>query len=107
MSIYTMACVFARYSNIFGQVGQGVHAYRIVNLAVVDILATVLGAHLLCLWLQYSSWTSYFCILVGLFLLGIAMHRLFCVRPPLIDLYLVSNHVRHPFVHLLVVAGVE
>jgi len=42
MSIFSMSYCFAR--NIFGQVGQGLHAYRIVNLAVVDVLATVLGA---------------------------------------------------------------
>ena len=65
---------------MFGQVGQGVHAYRIVNVAVVDVLATVLGAYLICLWLEYSSWTSFFWILGALFFLGIVMHRLFCVR---------------------------
>ena len=65
---------------MFGQVGQGVHAYRIFNIAIVDVVATVLGAYFLFLWLQYSSWTSFLWIVVGLFLLGIFMHRLFCVR---------------------------
>jgi hypothetical protein len=65
------------YRDIFGKVGEGVHSYRIANIAIVDVIFTVLGAFIIhYLFPAYS--TVY--ILIVLFLLGIILHRLFCVR---------------------------
>ena len=36
-----MSC---QYKDLFGKVGEGVHSYRIFNIAVVDVLLTVLLA---------------------------------------------------------------
>jgi hypothetical protein len=61
------------YRNIFGKVNEGVHKYRLFNIAVVDVLATVVLAILL-------SRKYFWQVLVVLFILGIILHRLFCVR---------------------------
>jgi hypothetical protein len=65
------------YRDLFGKVGEGVHSYRIANIAVVDVILTILGAVLL-----HRIFPSYhfLTILAALFLLGIVLHRLFCVR---------------------------
>lgn len=69
--------MFCEYKEILGKVKKGVHSYRFFDIAVVDVLMTILGAYLLYLFIPQSN---FFVILVSLFLLGIAMHRLFCVR---------------------------
>ena len=69
--------MLCQYRNLFGKVGEGVHSYRIANLAVVDILLTVLGAFLI--YLMFPMYHFGY-ILFGLFLLGIILHHIFCVR---------------------------
>jgi hypothetical protein len=62
--------------NIFGEPGTGVHSYRVFNLAIVDIVLTVLLAYGLS---QYFMW-NFLVVLLFLFILGIIMHRLFGVK---------------------------
>ena len=69
--------MFCEYKEILGKVKKGVHSYRIFDIAVVDVVMTILGAYLLHLFIPQSN---FFVVLVSLFLLGIVMHRLFCVR---------------------------
>ena len=69
-----MSC---QYSDIFGKVGEGVHSYRVFNVAVVDVLLTVLLAYVIKLFMPN---TSFILILVAMFLVGIAVHRIFCVK---------------------------
>ena len=69
--------MFCEYKEILGKVKKGVHSYRVFDIAVVDVVMTILGAYLLHLFIPQSN---FFVVLVSLFLLGIAMHRLFCVR---------------------------
>jgi uncharacterized membrane protein YcaP (DUF421 family) len=65
------------YKNLFGRVGEGVHSYRIFNVAIVDTVATIVAAVVIQKFVpQYNVWS----ILFVLFLLGIILHRLFCVR---------------------------
>ena len=66
-----------KYKNLFGEVGKGVHSYRIFNIAVVDTVLTILGAYII--YLFFPKYNFYY-ILLFLFILGIALHRLFCVR---------------------------
>jgi hypothetical protein len=67
-----------KYSEIFGKVGEGAHSFRIFDIAVVDVIFTIIGAFLIHRFLlpQYQ----FLHILVALFILGIALHRFFCVR---------------------------
>jgi uncharacterized membrane protein len=66
-----------RYSEIFGKVGEGAHAYRVFDVAIVDVIFTIIGAYIIHLFLPQYKFIH---ILVALFALGIALHRLFCVR---------------------------
>jgi len=68
--------MLCQYKNLFGKVGEGAHSYRIANFAVVDTLLTILGAYLIHLTTGYR----FLYTLVGLFLLGIILHHIFCVR---------------------------
>jgi hypothetical protein len=72
---------------MFGAVDTGAHSYRIFNIAIVDVSATVLVAIILhYLFPRICFWY----ILVALFLLGIVVHRLFCVRTT-VDKFLFPN----------------
>ena len=65
-----------QYKNIFGQPGEGAHSYRILNIAVVDVLLTVLLGYII--WM-FTKWNPYY-IGVGVFLSGVFFHWLFCVE---------------------------
>lgn len=66
-----------KYQNAFGVARKGLHSYRIFDLAIVDVLLTIGGAMILHLWFpRYSFPVILFC----LFLLGVVLHRMFCVR---------------------------
>lgn len=72
-----------KYRNIFGSPGSGVHSYRIFNLAIVDVAFTIIGAYFIA---QYIGYPFHY-VLPALFLLGIIMHRIFCVQTT-VDLWL-------------------
>jgi len=67
-----------KYRDILGKIGQGVHSIRIANIAVVDVVLTILGAFLIHRFLFPK--TSFWWILFLLFITGIVLHRVFCVR---------------------------
>jgi len=69
--------MYCKYKDLFGKVGTGLHSIRICNIAVVDVLLTILAAYLISRMIPQSS---FYCILLVLFLLGIILHRLFCVK---------------------------
>lgn len=65
-----------KYSNALGEPGKGIHKH-FFGIAIVDVIMTVVGAwllHLACP--KYSFWIY----LVGLFVLGVLLHRLFGVK---------------------------
>jgi hypothetical protein len=65
-----------KYKNILGKPGTGVHSYRFMNIAIVDVLLTLLLAFVISYYTKYS----FLYVSIILFILGIIMHRLFCVR---------------------------
>lgn len=65
-----------KYKNMFGEPGKGVHSYRIFNIAIVDVLATILGAF----FISRAFKLPFGYTLLFLFLLGIFMHKIFCVK---------------------------
>jgi len=67
-----------KYKNALGVPGKGIHSYRICNLAIVDIILTLLGARILQIFIFPES--HYLHILGVLFLLSIILHRMFCVK---------------------------
>ena len=79
--------MLCKYKNIFGHVGEGIHSYRIFNIAIADVLLTILAAFIIHLFIPKYKFVY---ILIFLFVLGIFLHRLFCV-PTTIDKYLFTD----------------
>jgi len=75
-----------KYKDIFGKPGTGVHSYRFMNIALVDVAVTLLAAFLISYFTKYKLLN----VSIILFILGIILHRLFCVRTT-IDKYLFSG----------------
>jgi hypothetical protein len=71
--------MFCKYKNIFGNINEGIHSYRIYNIAIFDVLLTIGGAFIISLFYK-NSLNNFLIILLFLFILGIILHRLFCVR---------------------------
>jgi hypothetical protein len=70
--------MLCKYKDALGKVGKGIHSYRIFNIAIMDVLFTIVGAYLIHLFLLPKY--NFACILLTLFIMGIILHRLFCVR---------------------------
>jgi len=65
-----------KYKNILGKPDQGIHSYRLFNIAIMDVLMTfAVGLIISYVFNKSFMWT---CII--LFILGIILHRIFCVR---------------------------
>jgi len=69
--------MLCEYKDMFGKPGEGVHAYRVFNIAIVDVLLTLLLAYAIN---SYKPEYKYSTIAIGLFALGILLHRVFCVK---------------------------
>jgi hypothetical protein len=69
--------MLCKYKNILGKVGQGIHSYRVFNIAIFDVLLTILAAFIISLFIPKFGFLR---ILIILFLSGILLHRMFCVR---------------------------
>jgi hypothetical protein len=65
-----------KYKNALGIPGKGIHSYRFFGMAIADIIMTIVGAFII----SYFSKISFIKTLLVLFLLGIILHRIFCVR---------------------------
>jgi len=65
-----------QYKNIFGRPREGAHAYRLFDIAVVDVAATFVLAFFVARVFGVTFWKS----LVACFLIGVISHRAFCVR---------------------------
>jgi len=70
--------MFCKYKNALGIPGQGAHTH-VMGVAIVDVVMTILGAYLIHFISGYAFWKC----LIGFFVLGIVLHRLFCVRTTL------------------------
>jgi hypothetical protein len=65
-----------QYKDLFGRPREGAHAYRLFDVAIVDVVATIVVAFIIARVFGFVFWKS----LVTLFLLGIISHRIFCVE---------------------------
>jgi hypothetical protein len=72
----TMYESLCKYKNALGQPGEGIHSYRIADIAVADVIMTLVAAYLITLLFSIPFTYS----AVGLFVAGIILHRVFCVR---------------------------
>jgi hypothetical protein len=65
-----------KYKNLFGEPKKGIHSYRLFGIAIVDVIETILGALLFSYIFNYS----FLYTTIVFFIIGIILHRLFCVR---------------------------
>ena len=75
-----------KYKNIFGIPNKGIHSYRFLGVAIVDVILTLI----LVILISYFFKVSFKYTFIFVFGLGIIVHRLFCVRTT-IDKLLFSN----------------
>jgi hypothetical protein len=70
-----------KYKDILGVPKQGFHKERLFGFARNDILSTIFGAFLISFFFYKKSFLYSFIIwMVILFILGIILHRIFCVN---------------------------
>ena len=65
-----------KYANLIGEPGTGIHSVRLFNIAIIDVIVTVIGAWFLSKYLKKSFQKT----TIILFVLGIISHRIFCVK---------------------------
>lgn len=65
-----------KYKNVLGEPKKGIHSYRLFDVAIMDVIMTILAAIFIAWISNYNFWL----ILGGLFVTGIILHHLFCVR---------------------------
>jgi hypothetical protein len=75
------------YKNILGVPGKGIHSYRLFGVAIADVIMTIIVASLLSYFFKFSFLKT----LLILFLTGIVLHRLFCVRTTIDKLLFPGN----------------
>jgi hypothetical protein len=74
------------YKNILGKPLSGVHSYRFANVAIVDVIMTIIAAFIISAVFAISFWK----VLGVSFIIGIVLHRFFCVRTT-VDKLLFTN----------------
>jgi uncharacterized membrane protein (Fun14 family) len=65
-----------KYKNIFGVPNTGAHSIRVFNIAVIDFGLTLLFGFIISYTFKYNIYI----VLAILFLSGIILHHIFCVR---------------------------
>lgn len=65
-----------KYHDVFGKEKTGIHSIRFLNVAIVDMLFTMIAACLIALYFDQNVFLVFFCLMI----LAVLMHRLFCVN---------------------------
>ena len=69
--------MLCKYKDLLGVPNKGLHKYRIFNIAIIDVLLTILLSFII--YIIFPN-NNFFLILFIIFLIGIILHRIFCVR---------------------------
>ena len=67
--------MLCKYKDLLGIPNKGIHQYRIFNIAIVDVILTIIVA----LIISYIFNINFPLMVIILFLLGIIIHKIFCV----------------------------
>lgn len=65
-----------KHKNIFGKPGEGLHKYRMFNIAIVDTLLTIIAGLVIAKLFK----TNVYLTIILLFLMSIIAHEMFCVK---------------------------
>jgi fatty-acid desaturase len=74
--IYNKNMDLCKYSDIIGKPKEGIHSYRIFDISIVDVAVTILFI----IFLYYLLNKSFMYIFTVVILIGIIVHKLFCVN---------------------------
>lgn len=69
-------CPFKKFKNMFGEEGTGAHSIRFFNIAIVDVIFTIIGAFMISYFFKINFWLVFLILMI----LAIILHRLFCVN---------------------------
>lgn len=72
-----------RFKNLFGFPGKGIHSIRMFDVAIVDVLLTLMVAYGISRYFR----VAFPLVAGGLLMLGVTLHWLFCV-PTSVNVYL-------------------
>lgn len=83
-----------KYKNIFGEPNKGIHKYRFLGIASIDLFLTIFIALIVSYFIykkiNYNIYQTFFIVFTILFLFGIICHRMFCVKTT-IDNFIFTN----------------
>lgn len=71
-----------QYRHIFGREGEGIHSIRVWDIAVIDLLLTLLAAYAISKYIRLQFLPTVILLLVT----SVIIHRLFCVNTTLVKL---------------------
>jgi hypothetical protein len=72
-----------KYKDIFGKVGEGPHSIRLFNIAVVDVIGTIILTYFLNKYLMKNFILTFLLLII----VSILIHRLFCVKTTLTNIF--------------------
>ena len=67
---------WCQYKDILGKPGKGIHSYRLFGVAIADVIMTLIAAYII----AYMFKIRFYYVAICLFILGIVLHRAFCVK---------------------------
>jgi fatty acid desaturase len=73
-----------QYRHIFGKEKEGLHSYRFMDIAIVDVLLTFIGALLIAYWFKVNIILFF----IFLIILGTLIHYIFCVETTITKMFL-------------------
>jgi len=65
-----------KYKDSLGKPNEGMHSYRLFNIAIMDLILTILAALIISCIFKFN----FYYVLIIILLSGIFFHRLFCVK---------------------------
>ena len=73
-----------KYRHIFGKEKEGIHSYRFMNIAIMDVLLTFIGALVIAYWYKLNI----ILVFIVLVILGTVIHYIFCVETTITKMFL-------------------
>jgi hypothetical protein len=78
--------MLCEYKDIFGMPNEGLHKYRIFDIAIFDTVGTIIIAYLI----HYKFNTNFLLTFLIIFIIAEILHYIFCVETTIIK-YLKKN----------------
>jgi len=73
--------MLCKYSNIFGKPKEGIHSIRIYDIAIIDVILTIIFSFII----SYYYKINFYLVLTVLFIIGEILHLIFCVNTTIIN----------------------